>query len=241
MEREELLSDLHSLIKHADEIIAKAIIHNNNQREIVIACLLAKLISHAKAFDLLVENHRGIEAEIIVRTAIETLFYMGACRNDDDALKDYLGKYTIDRLTAINIVKSDPEFDNEELRLQAKELLDQEPAIREEISQFGYRKHSVEKWAQKACLHWFYKAYRLHSPGVHSNIKHLLDSYTNNDGEVVTQININAPGEDQDLALVTMNTVMVLACRIYRGFFNPLRDHTIEKIESKYSIHEKRD
>lgn len=233
----ELIKHSKKLIEYADTIIEMAKAHDDNLREIIIAGLFSKILSGAKSISLLCEKGFSVEAEIIARSILEAYFYMGACSNSDDALYEYINKHLLDKRRYIRKVLEHPELFGEETKSYSDDDIDN---IEKEIKGKSINGLSAKKASQYANVYDLYIIYMLYSDSVHSNPKHLEDTYMEHNEIVITQINIGRNFKRVKEALTLLNIVLAISLRLYRNMFgiksNPEIDEILEVYIKEYSL-----
>jgi|GEM_PF-4934321 len=229
--RSQIISDSDDFLNHADDIIEKASINNNRVKEVVVATLFAKIIDDAHAIRLLCDQGWTIQGEIIVRSSLETLFYMGACDRDDEALKNYLGKHTLEKRRNINIAKNEPEYFDQATR---REVLSWEEEVTREINERKLKRLSAKTAADIAGVTDLYLAYSLHSDAGHSNPYYLQEKYMSFDNDLPCQINYGQNPVQYENVLLSSNVILALACKWYRKIFAIECDPHIEQITLPY-------
>ncbi len=231
---DELSRDYDAYLKHMNTIIDKADINQEHTKSLIIAGLFSKILGAANAITILINNRCYTETEILARSCLEALFYMGACINNEDALKRYLGRDKYNKRTHINCV-----LESKSISLSESDRNDfqkRKTELDSEISSNNLRKLYVLDAAEMAGVIALYNTrYRIHSEAVHSNPGYLLETYFELGEKGVEQINI-LPYSKRTLErlLDTMNVVLALSCDWYRNLFNINRPEEIRNIDYKY-------
>jgi len=221
-----------SLIVHADTIIDKANVHIDNAREQIVAGLFNKILNGANAIILLCEKGYSVEAEIIVRSVLEAFFYMGACINSEDAIKNFLGKPLLEKIRAIGMAKRDPDAFNTEIREYLLSIADN---VKSQISEQNIMNLSAMKASKLANAYDLYIVYMIQSDAIHSNPQHLQDTYMVHDENCIQQINIGPNPLKTEDALTALNIVLAMSCKLYRQLFKLAGESEVEKIERIYT------
>jgi hypothetical protein len=233
VEIDELKSDFSTLLNFSESIVDKATVNSNCPKEIIIAGLYIRILNGAKSINLLLENHYSIEAEIVVRSLSEHLFYMGACFNDKDAVRDFQGRFALNRSKEIgSIVKNNEHFGlNED---DINNLINKRNDLKAEIKRKDIKDRKVEDWAKMSGLLSLYYGYKMHSDAVHCDPMYLKDNIMkSNDGNIF-QINIDDNDNRIEPVYFTTNVILSWANRWYCLLFNMGHNVNVYAVEAKY-------
>jgi len=213
------MHDFQKLLNYSNKIITKAIVSKTSDKEIIIAGLFTRIINGAEAVKLLLSKEYSIDAEILVRSLLEPLFYLGACYNDDDAIRDYKGKFALNRIKEINIILNNKKrfkLGSDDIR-NFRDKLD---TMSSEIKKRKIKHLSAERASNICSLRSLYLAYRIHSDAIHCDPMYIKENLMKYDEHGVTQINIGPVNLREENVLLTINCILSYAIRWYSDLFN---------------------
>ncbi|MFH2036717.1 MAG: DUF5677 domain-containing protein [Candidatus Zixiibacteriota bacterium] len=229
-----LYQDFNIYLEHMDKIIDLADVKDNNERDYIVAGLISKILGSSNSIRILFNNKVTIEAEFLARSCLEALFYMGACINSEEALKNFMARDVFNQLTYINSILNKNHF---KLSQTERSNLDKtKEELKRLIKENHFQQLSVERASQLANIPALYDTrFRTHSEADHSSPDYLLNTYFDYDGFRIRQIRIlpNPVNKITDI-LYTMNVVLALSCDWYRRQFNIECPLEISRINSKY-------
>jgi len=186
---QELYNDYNKYLDHMDSIIELAEIKDNNDRDLIIAGLFTKILGSSNAIRILLNNNCPVETEILTRSCPEALFYMGACINSKDAVKDFIGRNIFNQLTYINCV-----LNNNNIKLNnsdKKDMIKRKNELDKTVKEDDLKVLKPFRAAQIAGVPVLYDAcYRKHSEADHSSPDYLLKTFFDYDQFRIKKINI---------------------------------------------------
>ena len=142
--------------------------------DLPIVCLLCRITTHLRAIEVLYEHELAIEADTILRSCLESLFWMGALANVPDTVEKMVSEFEYQRYSMRNrILSADPssmKLDDETSKKIELAQAENTPSKKDLISIF--------QAAQRANLEALYVTYASLSnasahPSVHSLNRHV--------------------------------------------------------------------
>ncbi len=98
-------------------------IHNQEAQEMILGCLLIRLLNNFQGIAMLSNYGLVIEAKILLRSMLETLFILKICCEDKDFINKYIKSDQVYRYRLLNIPENNP------VRNLEKELFSLKPRI----------------------------------------------------------------------------------------------------------------
>ena len=142
-------------------------VHNRDPQEYLAATLFLRLLNGFAATVILGTKGLLFEAQVVLRSVIETLFILKVLCKEEAFAHEYLGSHKVQCLKWMNIAHESQDLNFESLRQYATPKVMED--LRTEIEQHDLKKLEVEPIAIRADLHHIYNAqYRLLSEQVHS-------------------------------------------------------------------------
>jgi hypothetical protein len=184
-------------------------IHNEDGKEVISSCLFIKILNGFQASLILGRFGLTLEAEVVLRSMLETLFLLKACIEDEDFMQEYIKSDDARRLKIMNVAHKYPDWIFKATRKYATEKRRRE--LREKVKSEGIIELKTWEMAKKAKLESLYDSvYRLLSDVVHSGPKS-LGSYTEVDetGKIKV-IGVLPKDKDLDFVFVTAGEIMLL-------------------------------
>ena len=231
---EVLIKDAKELIRLADNISERITIKDNDFRGVIICALFSGIVSGYESICILCKNLYSIEAEKLLRSLLETLFYMGACYKSDDAYNRYIGKNITELKKTCNIVEAKPHIYSEVIQEGIKNLYNE--ALKEADSK-KTKPLTAEEAAKFCLIEGIYEfAYRELSKPVHSSPGYVFRHYIKHDSSEVKGINIGPNDSRVNDVLFTANAALLISLDWFAELNYLERKSDIERIASKYKV-----
>lgn len=229
----ELIKDGTIIAEYADSVIESTKFGGRNFRKVLICILFAKIINGCNAVIELNKIGYSIESSILVRSLLETLFYLGLCTANEE-LCDLYWKNNINSLKkTYNIVKSKPKIYSETLRKEIEKIYNDLVA---DIGNTNGKRLRADEAAKKAGMEEIYEyAYRHLSDAEHSNPGYLLEKFAKHNKEQVTELALGPIPTEINLSQSTANRLLLIAIDKYCRFFRIKIENSIKGLILKYS------
>jgi hypothetical protein len=164
---------------------------NSEGRSVIAVSLFIKIINGFQSAYLLSLKGLFVEAGIITRSLLESLFLLKILSEDEEFVREYINSDKVNRHRLLTrIAKDETDFFNE---IKDKINVDERLELEKEIKDEQIKKLEVWKIAKRAGLDAFYKtAYADLSEDVHSSIRS-LEKYVGIDDQGQIQNFITGP------------------------------------------------
>ena len=171
--------------RFAEKVKYKFDIHNQDDQELITACLFIRLLEGFQATIILASRGLVEDTKVVVRTLLESVFLLKVCCEDKSFLIDYIKSDEIIRLKWMNVAdKSEWPFFNPLREYATPEI---KTELEEKIRREGIKPIKIEDVAKKAELSAFYDAaYRWYSSSTHVSARSLENAYIgiNENGDI---------------------------------------------------------
>ncbi len=227
-----LIKDAKDLSRLADKISEQITIKNNDVRGIMICALYSKIVNGFHSICILCESNYSVEAEVVLRTLLESLFFMGACHNSDEAFDRYVGKSITDLKKTCNIVEAKPYIYSEDIQEGIRNIYS------EALKEAGNKKTkpiNAEEAAKFCSIEGIYEyAYRELSKPVHSSPGYIFRNYLRFDSSGIPSINIGPIESKQETVLFTANAALLISIEWFIELNGLERNSEVDRITTKY-------
>jgi hypothetical protein len=229
----QMRKDLKGFIKKGYKIIELANINTGDFRSVLLAAYFSKILSDSEAIELLCDSNCSIQAEILVRSSLESLFYMAVCFNTDIGYERVLKNNYRALKTIANITKNSPHIFSKDTIEGIQNIYNE---LKQSMDEDTFDKYSAEQAAKDSNLESFYaSAYRIHSEPVHSSLSFLVRYYIQHDDSKILGINLGPNPLRIEDSIFTLNILLLKAISLYKEKFNITLDFDIEEVVIKYN------
>ncbi len=188
-ENTELFDQLYRVNDHALSIQRQLVIAPEDAQGLVVATFFSRTITSIQASVILIERGLSSQAKVVLRAAMESLFGLRACLDDEFC----------ERLVAADAVKRKKHFRKAEQLVQRGVIPDVDGVLTEDtlalieadIAETNARDLTTADIAKAAGLHdWYLGVYAMFSASVHTTVRDLTEHLLVDDlGEVAALFN----------------------------------------------------
>jgi hypothetical protein len=207
-------------------------VHNQDAQEMILGCLLIRLLNNFQGIVILTNYGLVIEAKILLRSMLETLFILKICCEDKDFINKYIKSDQVYRYKLLNIPENNPDRIFDALREYATK--DIKKQVKENIKVDNIKEFEIYELAEKAGLKSHYdSAYRLLCNTSHSGVRSLEEYLVLDEKREVQILNSGPIEKDFDLVLITAmdNLCLGLHCIFY--FFKIDKRSIVDEFRKK--------
>lgn len=188
-------------------------IHKSCLQQFLVATLFSRTLSNVQGGLLLTERGMDIQARILLRAAMDSLFSLMAIAKSPEVAQEFEAADEVERKRKLHKARR---WNALSLKEQAQALATNEKLaeIKSAILEKGAKAISSEEMSKKAGLHdWYLTAYSDLSASVHSSIRD-LESHVllDEDGEIQSLKN-EATIDGLDALYLTSADIMLMALR----------------------------
>lgn len=145
----------------------------NADQELLVATLFSRTLANVQAAIILVENGMDVQARVLLRAAMDSLFSLAAISKSKDVAEEYI---LADERERKRMLSKAEKWSTSDLKSQFDGISTQKirGKIEEKIEKTGAKLISSESMSIKAGLHdWYLTAYSVFSASVHSYVRDL--------------------------------------------------------------------
>jgi len=207
-------------------------IHNQEAQEMMLGCLMIRLLNNFQGIVILSNYGLVVEAKILLRSMLETLFILKICCEDKDFIDKYIKSDQVYRYKLLNIPRNNPDHIFDALREYATE--DIKKQVKDNIKVNNIEGFEIYELAEKAGLKSHYdSAYRLLCNTSHSGVRSLEEYLVLDERSEVRILNSGPIEKDFDLVLITAMDNLCLGLFCIFAFFKVDKLSMIEEFRKR--------
>jgi uncharacterized protein DUF5677 len=207
-EYQELFKACVDLNREGHQLIGRLHVEPDDERQVLIACLLARCLDHYQAVILLAERGMKAPASASLRHLLEAVFTLKAVARSDDMLRAYILDDEKQRLKLMRKAKTTTGSDFEALRKAVRD----DDLVSMQTVQEGIQKIKTEDLARVADMeNWYRVMYALLSYSVHSHVRDLEQYLKLDEQRNFIGLQLEPDYSDTPLLLATAGICMTLA------------------------------
>ncbi len=206
-------------------------INNENGQQLVCASLFARCVSMYQSTIILSVKGMEIQATILLRCLLESIFSLVASSKSEEMVKKYVNADFIERRKFFNKVRMCRSESMKDLaeKHATDEVIEE---IKEDIKKTEAQRLSTEQIAIKADLHeWYLTAYSIFSHSVHSSARDIEKHLIVDENEKIMGLQNEPTIDNYDLLFATAAECMLQAFMAIEKVFE---NNTSEFVKGKY-------
>lgn len=156
----------------AHRVISRVSVQSRDGQQVLVACVLIKLLGDIQGAVLLAERGLESQARSLLRIAVEAFFVLVNLCKEEEFLRTFIYKAEIERLKLVKAIRKNPARVFDDVRsYMTPELIER---LTREIKEVVIPPEWVKELARRAGLSHFYDGpYRLLSQDVHTSARSL--------------------------------------------------------------------
>ena len=189
---------LHNIDEFSSEVLMKLSVNKSSYQELTASALYQRCYSFYKTIFLTVHQGFPSSAKVLLRSAMESMFWLVAISYDESWAEKYVFQDELARLKSYNKAKL---ITNDDLR---KEVLKSFPndfsdTLKQKIKEKSIQRISIEQVAKASKItDWYHTGYSVLSSSIHSSSRDIESNFIVNDDKDIVGIKVGPDFTDYD-------------------------------------------